>query len=273
MIRSLMVLMISVIGVVPAAAQRPGPGGPGDGPVIVTTGEAVVKTAARSRVRVDLAPSRGRRQPAGGAEGERRRDDGRPGQVEVRRSRRPTPSRRAVTTCSRSSTTRTASRRCATTSRATRSRCGSTNLPKVGEILDLAVGAGATSVTGVRFDLKDRSGAEREALKRAVEDARAPGQAAARAPACQGRADAPDRGAARRRLMAPPPMMMAMRDGDGRNGADADRRRGARSPRDGDDDAGHPLSQRRPSVLDDDALHRVVVEEPDQFRRAERRAV
>jgi uncharacterized protein YggE len=52
-------------------------------------------------------------------------------------------------------------------------------LPKLGDILDIAVGAGATSVAGVRFDLKDRTGAEREALQHAVEDARARANAAA----------------------------------------------------------------------------------------------
>ncbi len=46
-------------------------------------------------------------------------------------------------------------------------------LPRVGEIIDAAVGSGATSVSGVRFDLKDRAAAEREALTRAVADARA----------------------------------------------------------------------------------------------------
>jgi uncharacterized protein YggE len=44
---------------------------------------------------------------------------------------------------------------------------------RVGEILDAVVDAGATSVAGVRFDLKDRAGAEREALQLAVADARA----------------------------------------------------------------------------------------------------
>ncbi len=53
------------------------------------------------------------------------------------------------------------------------------DLPKLGEILDAAVGAGATSVTGVRFDLRDRAAAEREALQHAVEDARARANAAA----------------------------------------------------------------------------------------------
>jgi uncharacterized protein len=48
-----------------------------------------------------------------------------------------------------------------------------------GDILDAAVQAGATSVGGVRFDLRDRAGAEREALRMAVADARARADAAA----------------------------------------------------------------------------------------------
>lgn len=50
---------------------------------------------------------------------------------------------------------------------------------RAGEILDAAVGSGATSVSGVRFDLKDRSSAEREALRRAVAEARGRADAAA----------------------------------------------------------------------------------------------
>jgi uncharacterized protein YggE len=50
---------------------------------------------------------------------------------------------------------------------------------RTGEILDLVVQAGATTVTGVRFDIKDRSGAEREALRLAVVDARARAEALA----------------------------------------------------------------------------------------------
>lgn len=53
------------------------------------------------------------------------------------------------------------------------------DLPKLGEILEGAVGAGATNVSGVRFDVKDRDGAEREALRLAVADARARAEAAA----------------------------------------------------------------------------------------------
>src|SRR3954452_16440327 len=53
------------------------------------------------------------------------------------------------------------------------------DVSRAGEALDAAVGSGATSVSGVRFDLKDRSGAEREALKKAVADARGRADAAA----------------------------------------------------------------------------------------------
>jgi uncharacterized protein len=45
--------------------------------------------------------------------------------------------------------------------------------------MDLVVQAGATSLTGIRFDLQDRAGAEREALRLAVADARARADAAA----------------------------------------------------------------------------------------------
>src|SRR5690348_1230567 len=46
-------------------------------------------------------------------------------------------------------------------------------LPKLGEILTSAVGTGATNVSGVRFDLKNRESVERQALTEAVRDARA----------------------------------------------------------------------------------------------------
>lgn len=79
---------------------------------------------------------------------------------------------------------------------------------KTGEVLDALVGAGATTVSGVRFDLKDRTAVERDALRHAVEDARA-------------RADAMAAGAGRTvdrvlriddsrqpRIIGPQPMMM-----------------------------------------------------------------
>ncbi len=53
------------------------------------------------------------------------------------------------------------------------------DLSRVGELLELAIGAGGTSVQGVRFDLKQRDTHEREALTRAVADARARADAVA----------------------------------------------------------------------------------------------
>lgn len=53
------------------------------------------------------------------------------------------------------------------------------DIEKVGEIIDLATGAGATSVSGLRFDVQERDELEREALKRAVADGRARAVAAA----------------------------------------------------------------------------------------------
>jgi uncharacterized protein YggE len=53
------------------------------------------------------------------------------------------------------------------------------DVARVGEILDLSVGTGATSVQGLRFDVKDRASLERDALRRAVADGRARAEAAA----------------------------------------------------------------------------------------------
>jgi len=52
-------------------------------------------------------------------------------------------------------------------------------LSKLGEIMANAVGSGATNVSSVRFDLKDREAAESEALRMAVRDARRRADAAA----------------------------------------------------------------------------------------------
>jgi len=50
---------------------------------------------------------------------------------------------------------------------------------RAGEIADAVVQGGATALEGIRFDLKDRAGAEREALRLAVADARGRAEAAA----------------------------------------------------------------------------------------------
>jgi uncharacterized protein YggE len=52
-------------------------------------------------------------------------------------------------------------------------------IDRLGDLLDLAVTAGATSVGDIRFDLKDRAKLEREALRLATIDARARAEAAA----------------------------------------------------------------------------------------------
>src|SRR6185436_9109435 len=52
-------------------------------------------------------------------------------------------------------------------------------IDRVGEYLEIAAGSGATSLGGIRFDLKDRAKLEREALRMAVADARAKAEAGA----------------------------------------------------------------------------------------------
>jgi uncharacterized protein YggE len=52
-------------------------------------------------------------------------------------------------------------------------------IERIGDYLEIAVGSGATNVGGIRFDLKDRSKLERDALRLAVVDARAKAEAAA----------------------------------------------------------------------------------------------
>ena len=52
-------------------------------------------------------------------------------------------------------------------------------IDQVGDLLEIAVGSGATSVGGIRFDLKDRAKLEREALRMAVAEARRRAEAAA----------------------------------------------------------------------------------------------
>jgi uncharacterized protein YggE len=85
------------------------------------------------------------------------------------------------------------------------------DLPKLGEILDVAVSAGATSISDVRFDLKDRSSAERDALQQAVGDARR--QADTAAAAAGMKVERVVRIDVRRDSPMPPRPMMAMRAG------------------------------------------------------------
>ena len=52
-------------------------------------------------------------------------------------------------------------------------------LDRIGRVIDAAVESGATNVSGIRFDLKNRDAVEREAVARAVADGVARAQAAA----------------------------------------------------------------------------------------------
>jgi uncharacterized protein len=83
------------------------------------------------------------------------------------------------------------------------------DLPKLGQVLDVAVGAGATTVSGIRFDLKDRASAEQLALQRAVADARAQANTAALAASLK--VDRVLRLEVHREAPMPPPRPMAMR--------------------------------------------------------------
>lgn len=53
------------------------------------------------------------------------------------------------------------------------------DVSRLGELLELSVGQGATTVHGLRFDLKDRARLERDALRQAVAAARTKAEAAA----------------------------------------------------------------------------------------------
>jgi hypothetical protein len=52
-------------------------------------------------------------------------------------------------------------------------------IDRVGTVIDAAAAGGATTITGVRFDVRDRAALERTALRQAVADARARADAAA----------------------------------------------------------------------------------------------
>lgn len=84
-------------------------------------------------------------------------------------------------------------------------------LPKLGGVIAAAVASGATNISGIRFDVKDRDAAERDALRRAVADARSRAEAAAAGAGM--RVDHVIKIEELREVVAPPPrpMMMAAR--------------------------------------------------------------
>jgi len=88
------------------------------------------------------------------------------------------------------------------------------DLAKLGDVMDASVGSGATSIHGLRFDLKDRAALERDALRLAVEDAMANVKAmAAGAGAAPGRIVRIDQTGRSQKIDELQPMMaMASRD-------------------------------------------------------------
>ena len=176
---------------VAAAAAAAGP------PVIVTSGEGVVKRAP-DRAWVSIARRESRQRTA--QEAQRANTDAMTAVIETHQGGRaspPTRSRPPATTCSRSSTTPTASRRCAATWRATRSQVRVDALAKTGEVIDRGGRHRRDHVSGVRFDLKDRDGAEREALRPGGARRAPPRRRGRRWRRRRDRARDPDRGAAR----------------------------------------------------------------------------
>jgi hypothetical protein len=53
------------------------------------------------------------------------------------------------------------------------------DIDRVGVVIDAASSGGATTITGIRFDVRNRAALERDALRQAVADARARAEAAA----------------------------------------------------------------------------------------------
>jgi uncharacterized protein YggE len=53
------------------------------------------------------------------------------------------------------------------------------DIDRVGAVIDAAATGGATTIAGIRFDVRNRAALERDALRQAVADARARAEAAA----------------------------------------------------------------------------------------------
>ena len=82
-----------------------------------------------------------------------------------------TRSRRRTTRCSPTWNGRTAARRVKGYVVRNEIEVRVDDMNKLSGVIDAAGSSGATSMSNLRFDLKDRAGAEREALRLAVQDA------------------------------------------------------------------------------------------------------
>ena len=161
-----MLMVVAVFAVsVPAAAQQPLPV-----PVIVTSGEAVVKRAPdRAWVTIG-AESRART----AQEAQRLNTDAMTAVIEKIKAAGIAPE--AVQTTGYNLQPEFDYRDGKQTLRGYVARnqvqVRVDTLATTGDVIAAAVSTGATNVSGVRFDLKDRDGVERQALRLAVQDAR-----------------------------------------------------------------------------------------------------
>ena len=171
--RVVLLLVFSVLSAAPLSAQTPEP----RGPVIVTSGEGVVKQAP-DRVWVTIAAEARARSPR-----EAQRANAEAMSAVMARLKGAGLAADAIRTVAVDLQPEFDYNNGRQTLRGYVARntieVRVDDIARVGEILDLAVGSGATSVSGVRFDIKDRDRVEREALRLAVVDARARAEAAA----------------------------------------------------------------------------------------------
>jgi uncharacterized protein YggE len=172
----LAVLAALVLRVSPAAAQQPpAPAPPVD--VIVTTGEGVIQAAPDRAWITVIAETRA----PNAKEAQRRNTEAmRPVQDALRNARIPADAIRTVGYDLQEEFDFPNNKRVSRGYVARNSievRVDDVN--RVGELIELAVGQGATRVGGLRFDLKEQAKLERDALRLAVTEARMKGEAAA----------------------------------------------------------------------------------------------
>jgi uncharacterized protein YggE len=169
-----LVLLVAMAGPGPAWAQQP-PVPPE--PTVVTTGEGIVQTAP-DRAWITIAAESRATSPR---EAQRRNAEAmRPVQEALRAAKVPPDAIRTQGYDLQQEWDFVKDRRVSrgyVARNAIEVRVDDTS--RVGELLELAVGSGATSVSGLRFDLKDRAKLEREALRLAVASARGKAEAAA----------------------------------------------------------------------------------------------
>ena len=158
----------------PATAQMPGPPGP---PVIVTTGEAVVKQAPDRAWVTIAAESRARM----AQEAQRLNTDAMTAVIEKIKASGVAADAIQTTGYNLQPEFDYVNGKQTLRGYVARNQVQVRvdALPKTGEVIAAAVGTGATNVSGVRFDLKDRDAVERQALTQAVRDARRRADAAA----------------------------------------------------------------------------------------------